>query len=502
MKIFKKFLFYLFTLIYIFFCPLIILYALGITINPKTEKIIKTGIIYLSSTPQGAAVYLNDKPFPRKTPTVIRELSAGQYTIKLTYDGYKPFEKTLTVHEEKAAALDQILLIPNQWNKAELTTFAVDQLIPVGETPFFLIQQGPLIKDLFIVHSNQGISQALHSETGMAAKAPEAISLFKSESIYLEANVKEIFTIKNSPFLLLKVSMNKQEYFLWLSPLDQSSEPLNITDLIVRKPNQVRWQADDENNLYSLSSGIVDQINVSKKAIFPKIAENVRSYTIFNKEIYALTNENIIEKLDNQGEVQNKNTSNPSIVKSFFTKQGPIEFYVFQDNVFLFLGSQGELFSNRSPYEIVSSNVEDIVTADNDQKRFLLWTKNKIGILIFSLQKNDTDIFNQDASVKWITESGTSIQQAFEVSEGSHVVYLDNNTIFLLETETFGDRVQAIVARVKDGTNIHYSDDEGKLYYIDPKTSLLMSIEIIAPNPILPLSFYDDMDNQQEQPTP
>ena len=195
-------------------------------------------------------------------------------------------------------------------------------------------------------------------------------------------------------------------------------------------------------------------------------------------------------------------SKNPSTVQSFFEKNGAIKFSAFQNNIFLFLGSHGELFSNYPPYEIVPNNIKDVIIVDSDENRFLLWTRNKIGILIFSFKKNSADFFHQDTSIKWITESGANIQQAFEVAEGSYVLYLDNNTVFLTEVEAYGQRIQSTIVQVKNGTNIHYDDDKGTLYYIDPKTSLLMSVQIVAPDPIIPLSFYDQADSQQEQPAP
>ena len=67
----RQILFWVFALIYLLVCPVIILYSLGLIINPDTQEIDKTGIIYVSSIPTHADVYLGAKRYPEKTPTII-----------------------------------------------------------------------------------------------------------------------------------------------------------------------------------------------------------------------------------------------------------------------------------------------------------------------------------------------------------------------------------------------------------------------------------------------
>ena len=60
MLILRKIVFYIFALFYIVFCPLVVLYAFGYIFKPQSEEVVvKTGIIYLSTAPAGASIYVN-----------------------------------------------------------------------------------------------------------------------------------------------------------------------------------------------------------------------------------------------------------------------------------------------------------------------------------------------------------------------------------------------------------------------------------------------------------
>ena len=62
------------------------------TLQPQSAS------LSVDSTPQGATVYLNDKNMG-VTPIVINDLDAGDYDLKLTMDGYAPYEEQITVNK-------------------------------------------------------------------------------------------------------------------------------------------------------------------------------------------------------------------------------------------------------------------------------------------------------------------------------------------------------------------------------------------------------------------
>src|SRR5262245_62019303 len=131
MPFLRKLVFYLFAGIYLGICPFLILRMLGFVFDPAAGHWVKTGIIYVSSNPPDAKVFLNDRPMAEHTPTVIRDLTPNSYSLRMELDGYKPWENTLPVQDKKATVLENILLIPKEWKISTISPFPLAKLIPV-----------------------------------------------------------------------------------------------------------------------------------------------------------------------------------------------------------------------------------------------------------------------------------------------------------------------------------------------------------------------------------
>ncbi|MBI4432470.1 MAG: PEGA domain-containing protein [Candidatus Omnitrophica bacterium] len=138
----RKILFYGFVLVYAVGCPIILLYATG--------HITRTGLISLSSHPSGAYVYINSRRFSEKTPTVIRGLVPGEYSVSVNLKGYQPWKRVVFVETEQAIVYENILLLPLDLSpQGPLCPGQFDNLIPVRGR-YLLLVRGPLIQDLFL----------------------------------------------------------------------------------------------------------------------------------------------------------------------------------------------------------------------------------------------------------------------------------------------------------------------------------------------------------------
>ena len=110
----RKLLFYIFLVLYLILCPLLILYSLGYIFNPQNKEIVQTGVIYLSSLPSDADIFLEKSHYIHATPSMIEELLPGDYTITLKSEGYKDWVENVTVEAGKAISFNNILLIPEE----------------------------------------------------------------------------------------------------------------------------------------------------------------------------------------------------------------------------------------------------------------------------------------------------------------------------------------------------------------------------------------------------
>ncbi len=99
----------------ILFCillPVILSSALGYKIDLHAFKIYKTGIIYLNSSPSGAAIYLNGAKHNDLTPAQIENLKPGTYKVDVRREGFYPWEKELAVRPNMVTKEEHIVLFP------------------------------------------------------------------------------------------------------------------------------------------------------------------------------------------------------------------------------------------------------------------------------------------------------------------------------------------------------------------------------------------------------
>jgi hypothetical protein len=170
----------------------------------------------------------------------------------------------------------------------------------------------------------------------------------------------------------------------------------------------------------------------------------------------------------------------------------------FSENVLLFHGKDGELLANRLPYRFVPGGVLGFELSSKP-KRVLLWTKNTLGILdFFKNRPEEETIFEPAPELVWLIRERENIEQAFWVYEGSHVLFRDQNKIFLMELETYGKPVLHELFEVKNNSSIFYSDESGKLFFIEPETGHLASISLLSKWEILPPSFPEPKEEKRK----
>lgn len=122
--------FYLSVVLFFVTLPILLSYALGYKIDYRNLKIYKTGIIYLSSTPSGASVYINGRLYKDYTPAQIEELKPGSYKIEVRREGFYPWEGKLEVAPNMVTKADKIVLFPvmrqiKRLSEPEISDFAV-----------------------------------------------------------------------------------------------------------------------------------------------------------------------------------------------------------------------------------------------------------------------------------------------------------------------------------------------------------------------------------------
>ncbi len=97
---------------FLFLLPPILLFTFGYKIDWQSLRVLKTGLIWISSLPEGADVYLNGRPLDKKTPATIEELMPGKYSLSLLSEGYYAWQGDVDVEQGEVTSVSSAMLFP------------------------------------------------------------------------------------------------------------------------------------------------------------------------------------------------------------------------------------------------------------------------------------------------------------------------------------------------------------------------------------------------------
>ena len=268
MPILRKVIFYLFAALYLTICPLLILRLLGFVPNPQTHQLVKTGIIYVSSNPPNADVYINNLKAHETTPTVIRDLTPDSYVLRLELKDHKPWQNKILVVERKATVLENILLIPKEWTVKTLSGLPYENILPLGDGNTLLAWQAMTIKDLYLLKLDKEASNNSSVDPSFSEMDP----VFPEEFIYSDAQIMRFFTVEKSPFFIIHILVADKHKYLWVDVREKQIHIEDISDLLPQEPVKLWWEASDEKVIYAYYSDHINRVNIKSKAIYPNIS--------------------------------------------------------------------------------------------------------------------------------------------------------------------------------------------------------------------------------------
>ena len=434
-------------------CPLLILYSLGYILKPGTEHgIAKTGLIYLSTLPSGATVYLEDKRFTEKTPVFLQGLLPGKYRVTVFLKGYRPWIHTISVRAEQAAVFDKILLVPKEWNCQYLAEEEFDNLIPLNDRRYLLLTNGPLLEDFYFYDFRKKILSPLTPDD------------FRFD----DAHVVSYLTARRSEQLLIDAQLGLwgEEGFFWVDP-STKEKIKDITPFFADKPQFVDWDIRQPEKLFSFKNGTLSRVDLDSGEADPKFAESVRGYGLFGEKLYVLDQALGLQKMELDGKNREIISTHPFGPELTDTKDF-LRIKVFPKNKIFFIGRRGELWSNEFPNPLVPGGVLDMQQDPTTQK-ILVYREDSLGILE-----------PKSASIRWLVLKAAKITQAFWVYGGSHVLFRDGDKVALIELAEHTAMEAQEFLQVKRGSSILYVEKSGRLYYLEKKSGRFCAIDLMS----------------------
>ncbi len=117
----RRLVFYSFIAIFLLATPPTIFYAMGYSFDWQKKVLVKTGGLYLKSSPSNAKIILDDKD-NKTTPKLISRLLPKIYKVSVTKDGFFSWEKNLEIKPQLVEEARNIILFPKNISPEKVAT--------------------------------------------------------------------------------------------------------------------------------------------------------------------------------------------------------------------------------------------------------------------------------------------------------------------------------------------------------------------------------------------
>lgn len=217
-------LFFTFTLAFLVSAPLVVLYTAGYRYQLTGNRIVKTGVLSVSTVPRGATLSIDDVPETTHTPVVVDNLLPGKHAISLEKEGYARWEKVLDIYSQS-------------------TTFA-ENVVLFYEDPFTFISEAP-----------EPVIPPVVTETTFNGRQVR-ISTLPDRSVLSFVDAADIstiiaylptgtYTFESAPSDVLLLADRERERFVIVNPADEQPVLLSVTG------KEFAWQDGRSRLLFS-----------------------------------------------------------------------------------------------------------------------------------------------------------------------------------------------------------------------------------------------------------
>ncbi|GIW62839.1 MAG: hypothetical protein KatS3mg090_0665 [Patescibacteria group bacterium] len=365
-----------------------VFFAKGYRFDSEKVTITSTGIVSISSQPKASKIYINDE-FKGVTDQNLN-LKPGNYTIKITSDGYTSWQKNINLTEGVVLSLHAHLFSKNPGLKP-LTSIGIKKIVQLDNVPQFIVLTDNLINsdnknnlvllnlESPIISLQKGIDPIINIQTTFAtdsvdlnhlklSPSPDFTQLlieYEKENLLVDLKTKETFANIDKDQLQTNWNeeIQKEKSLIIKSfPKELQTIASNSADILKISPdeNKILYKAKSDAELplaikptLPISKDTLNHRNIVKNKVYIYDKKNDKNYLIKplenidieNKAVWHTDSQHIIFIEGNQIKVVDADGENSIVVYS-----GPFEKNFISSsprgNIFLLIN----LNNNNNPY--------------------------------------------------------------------------------------------------------------------------------------------------------
>lgn len=172
-------------------------------------KLSKTGLLHITSSPQGAQVYVDGHLTTAANNTI--SLTPGKYTIKITKDGYNDWQKDIQIEDEVVSNADAVLY-PKAPTLQSISTVGVESVVTdpsATKLAFKIASKSARQNGIYIFDMSARPFPVLAGQSSSTQIVDDTIDTFSNATIIWSPDGKEILastsgTLGSPTYYLLK----------------------------------------------------------------------------------------------------------------------------------------------------------------------------------------------------------------------------------------------------------------------------------------------------------
>ena len=106
----RRFFYYLYLLLFLITAPTVVLYTAGYRFDFRTQSLVRTGALDISTSPRSAHITLNENQKLGRTPDVLKNLIPGTYQLLLRKDGYHDWQREVRIQSRQTTSVENVVL--------------------------------------------------------------------------------------------------------------------------------------------------------------------------------------------------------------------------------------------------------------------------------------------------------------------------------------------------------------------------------------------------------
>lgn len=406
----RRLLFIIFILAFLVITPLVIAYASGYKFVLGKKVIQKTGMLVLDTKPDGAKIYLNNKPrqlfFKKffngeesfiKTPAKIKNLLPGEYDVRLELEGFGEWKKTMTIYPG-------------------VSTFAEDINLFKKNLPLKLID-GNIYQSVFSPNKKNLVFSTDKEINILNLKTKKKLILEK-DKLGLDSSESKIFLWSpNSGNLIINNI---------LLDLNNLTEKLYLDKFIKIKGAKLRWSGNNKIVFLPKNSNVIKSFNLATKEIKTLYSgQEILDFLVKKNHLF------IVNKINKTSNLIVYDISSPQTLRSIdlpsFSDYGFINSKHNQINLY---DSKRQILYLIDPFSYIP--VREII----NNVKYTYWVnKNKL------LYANDFEIWIADFQSEYLgqktllTRISKQINNIIWHPSDNYVIYFTDNAINIIELD-------------------------------------------------------------------